>query len=133
MTWKFYGDAGLTIDWSASIPIAQTVGGSATDVVVYYGNPASGETLQAASSPGNDPITITPVDASSGSGVETSMISLAASASGLDSATPGASMNIGVTLNSGVVNAVPVWIRMNAGALGTGTYTDAGLEVNPTI
>ncbi len=128
-TWKFYADAGLTSDVSAGIPVAQVASGGATDLLVYFGSTASGATLQAASSPGGDPITITPADSASGSGVETSMIRLASTALGLDSATPGAAMSLGVSLSSGASNAVPVWVRVAAGALAVGSYTDGGLEL----
>lgn len=134
-TWTFYADAGLTSDLSAGVPVAQVASGSAADVLVYFGSIAVSKTLQAASSPGFDQITLTPADASPGSGVETSMISLASTALGLDSATPGAPINLGVTLTSGDTNAVPVWVRVNAGALApSGTaYADGGLELNAVI
>ena len=125
----------MTADLSAGVPVAQVASGGATDVLVYFGSASAGKTLQAASSPGGDPITLTPVDAAPGSGVETSMIKLARTALGLDSATAGAPMNLGVTLTSGAGNAVPVWVRVAAGALTpSGTaYADGGLELNAVI
>ncbi|TVO53862.1 hypothetical protein [Denitromonas halophila] len=134
-TFDIYANAGLTTALTAGIPFAQVASGSATDVLVYFGSQTPGKTLQAASSPGFDQITLTPDDVSSGSGVETSMIRLASTALGLDSATPGAAINLGVTLTSGDTNAIPVWIRVDAGALAvSGTpYTDGLVKLNPVI
>lgn len=135
MTWKLYADAGLTNDVSSAIPVAQVAGGSATDVLVYFGNPTAGATLQAASSPGSDPITLTPSDSASGSGVEASMIKLATSAAGLDSATAGAALSLGTSLTSGVGNAVPIYVRIDAGSLSASAtaYTDGGLDLVATV
>jgi len=135
MTWSFYADPGLTVDVSAGIPVSQVAGGSAANAVVYFGNPTAGATLQAASSPGFDPITLTPADTTVSSGVETSMIKLATSFVGLDAATAGAALTIGTSLSSGVANAVTVYMRVDAGSLSTsGTpYTDGGVQLNETV
>ncbi len=133
MTWKLYADAGLTVDLTAGWDVAQPLAGGAVDVQAWFGSTAAGLTLQAASAPGFDPITLAPVDAASGSGIETSMVRLATSAGGLDSATPGAPLTIGVTLSSGVENAVPVWLRVDAGALAAGLYADMSLQLVETV
>ena len=133
MTWALYADPGLTNDLSTGVPVTQVLGGTYTDVVLYYGNPATNRVLQAASAPGADPITITPADASVSSGVETSMLKLALTSAGLDSATAGAALNVGAQLSSGVSNAVEVWLRVDAGALTAGSYTDASLDVVATV
>lgn len=129
-TWKFYADAGLTTDLSAGIPVAQVAGGGAVDVVVHFGSTATGVVCQAISNPGTDPVTITPTDAAPGGGVETSMVRLALSAAGLDSATPGAALSLPPTLSPGAANAVAVHVRVAAGALAAGSYADAGIEHN---
>lgn len=130
-TWNFFADAGLTVPAVGGAAIASV--GSQTDRVLRFGSPASAKILQAASDPGVDPITITPTDAAPGSGIEASAIRLALSAAGLDSATPGAALNIGTTLNSGTGGAVLVYVRTSRGSLGIGEYADLSLVTNAVV
>lgn len=130
-TWNFYADAGLTALAVGGAAIASV--GSTQDRVLRFGSPATDKTLQAASNPGTDPVTITPADAAPGSGIEASAIQLALSAAGLDSATPGAPVVVGTTLNSGAAGAVLIYVRTARGALGVGNYADISLVTNAVI
>lgn len=130
-TFAFYADAGLTTLATGGAAIASI--GSTADRVLRFGSPATDKTLQAASNPGTDPITITPTDGAPGSGIEASAIRLALSAAGLDSATPGAALNIGTTLNSGTAGAVTVYVRTARGSLGIGNYADLSLVTNAVV
>lgn len=115
---KPYADAAGVTDWSAAIPIPQTAGGSSVDWQFWIMDKTTvGVDWGAASSPGLDPIALGIDDTASGSGVEASMIKLATSAVGLDSATAGVSLTLGTALTTGAANAIEVWVRIDAGSL----------------
>lgn len=131
-TFKFYADPGLTTELVAGG--ATIVSPSpATDRLIYFGSVASGKTLQAASDPGSDPITISSADASVGDGIEASAIVLSLSALGLDSATPGDPINLGTSISSGTGNAIPVYVRTLRGSLGVGSYGGLSLTTNAIV
>ena len=130
-TWNFYADAGLTTLATGGATIAS--GAGPTDRIIYFGSPESGKTLEAASAPGTDPIQISIADAASGSGAPSTAIALALSSAGLASATPGAALTVGTTLNSGTGGAIPIYVRTLQGALTVGTYTDLSLETNALV
>lgn len=131
-TWKFYADAGLTVEISP-VDFAQANGGAAVDRLIYFGSVASAKKLQKGSSPGVAQVTLAIEDTASGSGLATTVLKLALSADGLAGATGGAPLNLGATLLSGVGNAVPVFVRANAGSPGVGTYTDLRFNVGGII
>ncbi|MDV7391110.1 hypothetical protein RZS08_07150 [Arthrospira platensis SPKY1] len=74
-----------------------------------------------------------PTDAAPGSGIETSAIRLALSSAGLASATPGAALSVGATLNSGPAGAVVVYVRTARGSLGVGSYSGLSLATNSVV
>lgn len=129
-TWKFFADAGMTVQLASLAQQLPDTGGS-SEAVVYFGAPASGKTLQAASDPGTDPITITPADSAGESGLAASSVRLALSYAGLAAATPGAGVAVGSTLASGA--AVAVFVRVTLGATAVGSYADLSLVTNPVI
>lgn len=127
-TWGFYSDAGLTTPVSNGATLID--GEAPVDRVIYFGSTAAGKTLQAASLPGTDPITVSPADSAGGSGAAVTNIKLALSAGGLVSAVAGASLNVGTTLASGPGGAVPIYVRTSQGALAVGIYDDLSLMTN---
>lgn len=129
-TWQFFADAGMTTQLASLEQQLPDTGGSA-ETVVYFGSTASGKTLQAASNPGTDPITITPADAAGGSGLAASALRLALSYAGLASATPGAGVAVGSTLASGA--PVAVYVRLTLGATAVGSYSDLSLTTNAAV
>lgn len=130
-TFAFFSDAGLTVPLVGGATL--TDGAGPTDRLIYFGSPASGMTLQAASSPGSDPVTISPNDASPGTGIEVAAIKLALSAIGLDSAVSGAAVTIGTTLNSSAANAIELYVRTTQGALVVGSYPGLSLTTNAVV
>jgi hypothetical protein len=133
VTWQFYADAGLTVPLT-TLSAQQSSAGGAVDLLIYFGSTASGKSLQASSSPGVDPIQITPTDADgAGTNLAATAIKLALSAGGLTSATGGAALTVGTTLTSGTAGAVPVYVRLDSGTSTLGTYTDLSLDTNALI
>lgn len=131
---KFYADAGLVAELSSLDALFADDGSTASrDYVVYIGSVASGKKLNDKTNPGVSQITLSIADTSTGSGASASMIRLALSAGGLDAATPGAALDLGVELLSGQAGALPVYLRMTPGALAQGSYTDLTLQVSSVI
>ena len=130
-TLDFYADAGLATP-APSIYAVQSSDGSAAavDRVVYLGSPAAAKRFLASSDPGVDQITVS--IASGGAGVPASALRLALTQGGLDSSTPGAPLDVGVEIISGAGNAVPVHVRIDAGVLASGLYSNLTLATNET-
>jgi hypothetical protein len=127
---KFYEDSSLTTEIT-SVTINQLADGSTGDVnkLVYLGSTVDTSTFEATSDPGVDQIEITIEDASPGSGVQASNIKLALSSGGLDSATAGDPLDVGTSIDGGVANAVPIYIRSDTPAI-SNSSTEITLETN---
>lgn len=122
-TWKIYADIGLTTELSP-VAFSQANGGAAVSREVYVGSVAPVKKLQKASSPGVDMVALSVVDTASGTGLPSTAFKLALTYGGLASAVAGDPLDLGPTLFSGVGNAVPVYVRADAGAAGLGTFSD---------
>lgn len=127
---KFFSDSGLTTEIT-SVTINQLADGSTgnVDKLVYLGSNEDSSTFEATSDPGVDDIEISIEDASPGSGVNASNIKLASTLGGLDTATAGDPLVIGSSLDGGVANAEPVYIRSDTPALASSS-TEITLETN---
>jgi hypothetical protein len=123
----FFLDPGLETPVSGPLETRhRSDGGSGRqDIVLYLGNPDA-----AASSPGVDPITAAPTDAAPGSGHEATEIVLALTEAGLDTATPGAAVEIGLQVLGGAANAVPIWIGVTDATGTEGTSAELGVTLN---
>lgn len=129
LTFAFWADAGMSVANAAGATVVD--GAGPTDRIVYFGSPASGKTLQAASDPGVDPVQISVEDASPGTGIAATAIKLALSAGGLDTAVAGDPLTIGTTINSGA--SIAIYVRTTQGALGVGLYEDLSLTTNAVV
>lgn len=134
VTWKFYTDSGLTTELVGNLVIAQNQDGSTGDIdgVLYFGSTEASKTLQADSNPGVDQISIsiTDSDPNPGTTPEATDLKLATSNGGLAGATAGAALDLGVTLTSGVGNAVAVHYRQATPTAPVGNYTELSLTTN---
>jgi len=130
----FYEDAGLTtlVD---KVRFIQATDDSLplTEKKLFLGSPVAGRTFEAQSDPGVDQISVSPVDASPGPGLEVTMVKLAATMAGLAGATPGDPLDVGAQVFGGVGNAVEVWVALIDTNLAQGTYSDVTLETNDLI
>lgn len=129
-TYKFFSDAGMTAELT-SLPITVSTLGGSVDGVIYFGSPVAGKTLQAASAPGVDPVTVVAADADTGAGLAASTIKLALSAGGLATAVGGAPLTLGTTIASGA--AIAVFWRFTTGASAAGVHTDLSLTTNMLV
>lgn len=134
ITYKFYHDSALASEVSTSSPITATQDTTNTlgpvDVQLWFGSTTASVKARATSSPGVDPITVTPTDAAGGSGEPNTAIKLATSQAGLTAATAGAALNIGTQVLSGSANAMTFWARIDDATLTAGSYTDLSLVTN---
>src|SRR5690554_3333910 len=140
MAWKLYEDAALTTEATSLLVIHQTdLSDNPQDFVYWYGNreddPGDNQILQQqeATAPGVNPVTLSIVDANPGSGHEATEITLALSAGDLDTNTPGASLDLGTTLLSGVSAAVPVHVRVENAVPDVGLANELSVHVVATI
>lgn len=135
-TFQYYTDANLTTPKVGALAVSEAFDGSTgpIDTVLYLGSTNSGRVLQAASNPGTDQVTVTVTDSASGSGQPAGIVKLATTQGGLAAATPGASLNLGATINGGVAGAKAIWVRIDitlpGGNATLGTYTDLSLVTN---
>jgi hypothetical protein len=126
----FYTDAGLTAPLAGSLDFAQSVDGStgAVTAILYIGSAASGRTLRAASNPGVDPIVVTIVDAEPLAGSPLSDLTLALEPT-FSGRVAGSSLDIGTQVNSGVANAVAIYVRAHDSTGTIGLNNDLSLVV----
>lgn len=115
---KFYADAGLTEEIT-ELTIAQLADGSTgnIDKLVYLGSTTVSSVFNATSDPGADEIEVSIEDSSPGEGVVASNIKLALSSGALTAATAGAPLSLGVEIDGGVANAIPIYIRSDTPAI----------------
>ena len=125
-TWAFFADAGLTMPLVIK-PVAVVDGSGYTDTAIYFGSPEAGKTLEAASDPGTDPISVS-IDDTEAVGITAAAVKLALSAPGLASATAGAPVNLPATLASGTGGLVVLFMRVSEGALANANYTGLKLK-----
>ena len=125
-----FKDPGLTLPFDDATDTlgASAINGSSGDNVFYVGSPTVGIVVQAASTPGIDPIVVSITDATPGVEVDAVDIKLAISSANLDSAIGGASLNLPATINGGAGGAVAVHYRWTNDT-GVLTYTDISLDI----
>lgn len=134
MTFNFYGDAGLLAAAATTIYQASSGATGAVDVQIWIGSTDATKKIQANSNPGVDHLVVTVTDSAPSSGQAASAVQLSLTQLGLDMATPGASLDLGVTeILGGVAESVTFWLRVEATSLVDGTYTDLGLKVAAAI
>jgi hypothetical protein len=131
---RFYQDSGMTLP--AGILLAtQADSGAAgpVDRVVWLGSPIPGSKFQAESNPGVAQISIAAIDSLAGLQLPASTVRLSLTNDGLGAAIPGAALDLGTQVFSGVGNALAVYIRIDAPAVAVGDYGNLALETVSTI
>lgn len=136
-SFKFYHDSALTSEITTGNPLTATQDTANVladvDKTIYFGSTLTGNKVQSNVSPGVNQIVLSVIDANNTTGSPTTEFKLALSSGALATATAGASLNLGLTVNSGAANAVPVFTRRNSVLAVAGTYTDITLETNVLI
>jgi len=132
---QFYLDQNLTMPLSGPLTFEQ-----ATDLstgpqtkVIYLGSTLPSRQFEAASNPGVDPILVTVTDSEPGTGQETTNVRLALDPNNLASITPGDNLSLPVTILSGSINAVPVYVQVEDTNGMVATDTSLSLTTNSLI
>jgi len=133
-TFNLFTNAGLTVVFGGTLLIDQNVDGSTgpVDTQLWIGSTAVGKTLQADSDPGVDQIVMSISDSAPAMGNPATDVKLASTQGGLAGATPGASLNLGTSILSGVGNAVTFWIRVEDSTNTLGVSTELQFLTNLT-
>lgn len=131
----FYLDAALTQPVSAGAPgaLAALIGGSGAQRQLWLGSAQAGRVFRDLASPGDAQIQVEVLDADDQSGQPASSITLALTQAGLDAPTPGAPLNVGTEIVSGVAGAVPFWLRWSPAGTVAGVFTDLSLQTSEVV
>lgn len=127
-----YHDSALTTPVNSGNPVPHN-SLAPLDVQLWIGSADAGFKLQAESDPGTDAIMITPTDSAPGIGQPATAVKLATSQAGLDAATGGAALDVGVTITGGVGNAFPFWVRVEPTIAVANVFTDLNLDSNALV
>ena len=130
---NFYTDANLTVVFSGEWAATQLSNGTSpmATLRLWLGSPTTPGTLQAASAPGVDQITVSIVDLAPSAGHPATELKLALTEGGLATATGGSSLNLGTEIQSGVNNAVSFWIGWKDNTHVLGTSSELSWQTNP--
>jgi hypothetical protein len=130
----FFTDSGLSTP-AARMSALQASDGTAppVDLVAYFGDLDASRVWKAASDPGVDDIVVTVFDSEGGESLLPSVIRLATTQVGLDTATPGAELNIGPSVDGGSANAITIWLRFDTNVFDAGLYDNLSLAVNALV
>lgn len=127
-SFQFFTDPGLTTPLSGTLDFAQSIDGSTgpQQAILYFGSTASGRVLRAAANPGVDPIELSIVDASSGTGSPAADVRLALDPTFAGQA-GGDPLTLGVQISSGSAAAVPIYVQLLDSTAAIGVNTDLSL------
>jgi hypothetical protein len=127
----FYHDDALTTQVTTlnKATFQQFVGGAGgpDTLEVFLGSPTSGITFKNTTDPDVAELQVSIVN--SGTGEPASAVKLALTEGGLASAVAGDPLDIGVSLDSGVANALSIWIQVDDSTDTLGAYTNLTLKV----
>lgn len=115
LSFKFYRDAELTVELTTQLACSQEEDGSSDPVVhqVYFGSREAHKKLVSDVAPNQIHVSLSVVDSEDQSGHPATDVTLASTEVGLATSTPGAALDLGVSVLSGVSNAKAVWIRFD--------------------
>ncbi len=136
MSLAFFLDSGMTVPLQELSVVAAEGVGAEVDKVVYIGDPMPGREYLNAQSPGVDSVDVEIVDAGYGTvsgAISGTDFKLSTTAAGLDAAVAGGAVSIGVSVLSGVENAVPVFVRIGPLAILKGEYAGISLRVSALV
>ena len=135
-TFQLFEDAGLTTPKVGNLVIQQNADGSTppVDNVLYLGSTDVARKLQDSVSPGVANIIVSVVDSDVPAGHPASEVKLALTLLGLDSASGGAPLDLGVTeILGGVPGAIPIYTRVDDTTMVVGTSTELSFETATAI
>lgn len=102
------------------------------DTVLYLGSTTANRKIQASTNPGVDNLVVSVADALPGSGQPSTVVKLALTSGGLDTATGGASLDLGITQLLSSDAGFAVYVRYTNGLTEVNNYADLSLLMTPT-
>lgn len=127
ITFRFYTDPALTTPLDRPLYLfMSSAAGASGDGVLYLGSTVPGRVLQATAEPGVAVVSVS-IDGGAG-GLPVNAVRLASSAAGLDSAVPGASLDLGVEIASQI--AVAIHFRVTQDGFTPGDFANLALQIN---
>lgn len=102
------------------------------DAVLYLGSTTANRKIQASTNPGVDNLVVSVADAQPGSGQPSSAVKLALTSGGLDTATGGAALDLGITQLLSSEAGFPVYVRYANALTEVNNYADLSLQMTPT-
>lgn len=103
-----YSDAGIT----TLLTSLQGIISDSVTFEAFVGSAVDGIDHERGTLPGTNQLQLSVVDNDTGDVIEASNFKFALTEAGLAGASPGVSLNLGVLIQSGVANALPVWIDL---------------------
>lgn len=128
-----FTDAGLTSALVGNTLFSHNNDGSTgnIDKILYIGSNTGGAVLETEVNPGVDQINLSITDSNASAGTpKVADLKLALTLLGLDTAVAGAALDVGTTVDGGVVNALPIYIR---GSKADGSGTDLQIVTNALV
>lgn len=131
-TFGFYSDPALTTRVQAPLVFVQANVTPAPAVrSIWFGSPDASVTCQAETNSGVAAITVSPVDAASGSGSPVGDVKLALTAGGLATAVGGAALALPAPIQGGRAHAVEIFVQVTDSTHAAGVKLDLSLTTNP--
>jgi hypothetical protein len=132
LSFQVYTDPALSVPLVGGLLISQAADGSSPPVQnqLYIGSTLAGKVLQSKINPGVDPIVLSVEDISPGTGHVIQEVKLALLQVDLGAAVAGASLDIGHTVNSGVLGALSFWVEVNDSTGTNGTAIELSITSN---
>jgi len=138
MAWKLYTDAACTVEFGGTLSFVHFTDFSDNpqDRVLYFADverdPANNQAYRLIRSDGSD-IIMSITDATPGAGHLPSELRLATTLAGLDTALPGADLNLGTELLSGLSALTEIHIRVTNAIAAVSTEIDLGVQINECV
>lgn len=129
-TWAFFSDASL----STTLTEASCTTYPTSTLHIWFGSTTTGVKLEAASSPGVDPLVLSITDSAPATGHATTAVKLATTYAGLSTASGGASLTLASgQILGGASNAVDFWASVTDAVGAVAGDTTLGLELTPWV
>ncbi len=123
----FYADAGLVTRLGSELTLIVATPGASADVRFYIGSAESAGAYKAASNPGVDQVELALLPSAE---IAAGDVRLATTQAGLDAATPGAPLGLGVSVDAAAPQEV--WLRFTDASGVSGSYSGARLVLTQT-
>lgn len=130
ISFGFYFDSAKTLSLTTAAVFSMNADGSTgpVDTILYLGSTTASRKAQAASNPGVDQLSVSIEDSNPAGGEPAGAVKLALTAAGLDTASAGAPLSLGITELLSSESGFPVHVRVTDQTGVVGNYADLALK-----